>query len=556
VFLAFWGFSIVAVVYGFTNGNLENIAQPYDDVGNACGVPGPTLEFNYLFVTSPNIECFTNSNVTDCSKVISYKTTAVTEFCIPDVSDYMKGFNEKLKDLGSETLVQDISNSWMLFLICLGAAFLISALYCLLLEYCAGLIITILIVALLGGLITLGFLLKAEHDGIQSGERPGSDNKDFYKWGYIISWVLAGVLTCLVCCMWSRIVLAVKIIQATADFITDYQQVLLVPVLSIILFVAYISYWVYTGAYIFSTGKTEFVKGRAFGKIKWTDETRVFWYTHVFALFWKIAFILYLSNFVIGFIVVTWYFSADKHSIGSPFTYGYCLGLTKHIGSIALGAFLLAVIWSIQLILAYVQQKVEESGAAENTMVRWIMACLQCLVECFKRLIKFISKHAFIEIAINSCSFCGGAAAAMNLIISNAMRMGILHGICSICISFGTIAITTLTILTGYLLLRYVKRFDDAVTQLTSPLIIVGIIGYVVSKLFGYVFEVSSDAMIHCYLTEENETGSSGQQSEKLSKVIEDAKENHGHLLDNDPAPGYKVENKPKRAVYQDHDYQ
>jgi hypothetical protein len=505
---------------------------------------------------SEKIECFTNTNVTDCSKVFSYQTTAVAEFCIPDVSEYMNGFNDKLKDLGGETVVQDISNSWMLFLICLGAAFLISALYCLLLEYCAGLIITLLILALFGGLITLGFLLKGEYDGIQSGERPGSDNKDFYKWGYITSWGLAGLLGCLVCCMWSRIALAIKIIQATADFITDYQQVLLVPVLSTLMFVAYITYWVYTGAYIFSAGKTEFVKGRAFGKIIWSDETRIFWYTHVFALLWKTSFILYLSHFVIGFIVVTWYFSVDKHNIGSPFTHGYCLGLTKHVGSIAFGSFLLAAIWAVQMILAYVQQKVEESGAADNTVVRWIMICAQCLVDCFKRLIKFISKHAYFEIAIRSTNFCGGAATAMNLIISNAMRMGILHGLCSVVISFGTIAITTLTVLTGYLLIRYVKKFDDAVTQLASPLIIVGIIGYVVSKLFGYVFEVSSDAMIHCYLTEENETGSSGHQSEKLSKVIEDAKENHGNLLDNDPAPGYKVESKPKRAVYQDHDYQ
>ncbi len=41
IFLAFWGFSIVAAVYGVSNGNLENIAQPYDDVGNPRGVPSP-----------------------------------------------------------------------------------------------------------------------------------------------------------------------------------------------------------------------------------------------------------------------------------------------------------------------------------------------------------------------------------------------------------------------------------------------------------------------------------------------------------------------------------
>ncbi len=104
----------------------------------------------------------------------------------------MKGFNDKLKDLGGETVVQDISNSWPLFPDLSWRGVPDQRAVCLLLEYCAGPIIMILILALFGGLITLGILLKGEYDGIVSGERPGSDNKDFYKWGYIVSWVLAG----------------------------------------------------------------------------------------------------------------------------------------------------------------------------------------------------------------------------------------------------------------------------------------------------------------------------------------------------------------------------
>ena len=570
IFLIFWGVSTWGVIYGYSNGNLENIAQPYDDTGNACGVD-KILKWNYLFVTSPDnldlkkrhnvcttgcpkgesekIDCYTNSNVTDCSTLKSYATTAVSEYCIPDISKYMEGFNEKMKGLGAETVIQDISNSWVLFLICMAAAFFISLIYCFLLEYCAGLIITVLIIALFAGLATLGYFFKEEYEEIHSGQRPSSDSENFYYYLWIICWVLAGVLVCMVCCLWSRIVLAVQIIQATADFITDYQTVMLVPVFSVILFLGYITYWIWGGLNIFSVGWTEFVPGRAYGKMRWTNETKIFWYIHVFALFWNIAFITYLSYFVLSYITVSWYFSIDKYDIGSPFTIGYCLGLTKHVGSIAFGSLILAVIWSVQAVLAYIQQKMEESGAADNALIKCFIKIAMCLVECFKRLIKFISKHAFTEIAMRSTNFCGGAATSMGLIVSNMARMGILHGICELCISFGTIAITALTVLIGYLLLRYVEYFDNQVTQLASPLVIVFIIGYTVSQLFGHVFDVCSDAMIHCYLTEENESGNAGLHSEKLNKVIEEAREKNGHLLDNEPAPGYKVKQTDARKA-------
>ena len=563
VFLAFWVFSTIGVVYGVSNGNLENIAQPYDDVGNACGVPGPTLEFNYLFVTSPNsldltkrhnlcvkgcpksedekVLCYPNKNVTDCSQVKAYACSNIVEFCIPSAKDFIQGFNEKLKGIGSETAVEDISNSWDLFLICLVCAFVISAIYCYMLEYCAGLIITTLILTLFGGLIFLGFLLRKEYRQLDASERPSTDNKQVYYYGHILCWVLAGVLAVAVCCMFSRISLAIKIIQATADFITDYQTVLLVPILNIVLFVGYLSYWVYGGAHLWSTGKTEFVQGRPYGRVIWDSKTEMFWWTHLFALFWNVSFIMYLSNFVIGFVAVSWYFSEDKHDIGSPLTRGYLLGLTRHIGSVAFGSLILAVIWMVQTALAYLQQQVQQTGEADNSFVKLFIRMAQCLVACFERVVKFVSKHAFIEIAIRSTNFCGGAATAMSLIVSNMLRLGVLHGLCAIVISFGTIAITTVTVIIGWLFLRNVEYFDTKVTQDASPLIVIGIIGYFVSKLFGHVFDISSDAMIHCFLTEENESGMAGQKSEKLSKVIEDAKEKHGTLLEYEPAPGYNL---------------
>lgn len=122
-------------------------------------------------------------------------------------------------------------------------------------------------------------------------------------------WSLTAIALLAICCLWSRIRLAIQVIQATADFITDYQLVLLVPIINIVILLLFILYWLYSGAYIFSVGTPEYVEGRNYARVKWNGTTRTYWYVHLFSLLWNIGFITYLSHFVIIVVAATWYFA-------------------------------------------------------------------------------------------------------------------------------------------------------------------------------------------------------------------------------------------------------
>jgi hypothetical protein len=74
--------------------------------------------------------------------------------------------------------------------------------------------------------------------------------------------------------MWSRIKLAARIIQATADYITDIKRIIFVPVIMMIALMLYLAWWSYSGAYLFSVGETKHDPKLPWGDIKWTNFTK------------------------------------------------------------------------------------------------------------------------------------------------------------------------------------------------------------------------------------------------------------------------------------------
>ena len=72
-------------------------------------------------------------------------------------------------------------------------------------------------------------------------------------------------------CLFNRIKLAVKVIEAAADFVTDYKEIVLVPILLVIIAGIYSTYWIYGLAWIFSTGEVYHNPNYPWGKISWTD---------------------------------------------------------------------------------------------------------------------------------------------------------------------------------------------------------------------------------------------------------------------------------------------
>ena len=122
-----------------------------------------------------------------------------------------------------------------------------------------------------------------------------------------------------------------------------------------------------------------------------------------------------------------------------------------------------------------------------------IKAC-QCCLLCFERIIKFINKNAYIQIAIKGSHFCAACRDAFFLILRNTFLFAIAAGIGSMFIAFGRVFICTATVAAMYFALQ-----DQYPTELNSPygpLILIAIIAWVTGSMFMSVWGMATDSIL------------------------------------------------------------
>lgn len=69
-----------------------------------------------------------------------------------------------------------------------------------------------------------------------------------------------------------------------------------------------------------------------------------------------------------------------------------------HFGSIAFGAFLIALVQFIRIIFEYYRKQMEKADK-DNKVIKTILCLTSYLLDCLERFIKFISKNAYIQVS-------------------------------------------------------------------------------------------------------------------------------------------------------------
>jgi hypothetical protein len=93
-----------------------------------------------------------------------------------------------------------------------------------------------------------------------------------------------------------------------------------------------------------------------------------------------------------------------------------------HLGSIAFGAFLIAVITLIRIIFEYLFYLYLKHVDSQSCVYKCAKCYIRYILYLLDKYIKFITKNAFIQIALKNNSFCKAAWMSFCLIIRNAGR--------------------------------------------------------------------------------------------------------------------------------------
>lgn len=156
--------------------------------------------------------------------------------------------------------------------------------------------------------------------------------------------------------------MAIGVVQAAADFMTDTKRILLVPIIGFIIVVSFYALWICVAIYIYTIGEIKSTGGQG-RTVEWDSTTKKGWYYHFFGLFWINTMLDACTCFVIIVAVCTWYFSHGSEVEGEASVLkGLKWIFRYHCGSLALGSLILAIIQIIRFIFEYVRKKMEAAN--------------------------------------------------------------------------------------------------------------------------------------------------------------------------------------------------
>jgi len=221
-----------------------------------------------------------------------------------------------------------------------------------------------------------------------------------------------------------------------------------------------------------------------------------------FSYLWNAAFLIAVGQCTIAGAVGVWFFAThgEKLKVASVRT-GLKNCFRYHLGSLALGSFILALVQFIKYFCKYLE---EQAKAQKNRVMVIVFKILQYCLWCIEKCIKFLNKNAYIQIALMGKNFCVSAKNAFFLITRNFARFGIVASLGSVIHFLGFVFITAATASLGYFILQ---AMHSDVTPVI-PVLAYVMIGYLVSKLYMNVFGLAVDSILHCFIaTEEMNSG-------------------------------------------------
>ena len=85
---------------------------------------------------------------------------------------------------------------------------------------------------------------------------------------------------------------------------------------------------------------------------------------HLFGFLWLANFIIACQHMVIAGAVAGWYFTRDKSQLSLPIASSFWRLCRYHLGSVAFGSFIIALVQLIRFIMKYVEKKLSKKPGA------------------------------------------------------------------------------------------------------------------------------------------------------------------------------------------------
>lgn len=109
---------------------------------------------------------------------------------------------------------------------------------------------------------------------------------------------------------------------------------------------------------------------------------------------------------------VSWYFTNERpksffesdpgaHGGHDGFFHSIKILVRYHLGTVAFGSLIIALIRAVRLVLEYIDRKFKHE-IERSYVAKFIMCCCKCCLWCLEKIMKYINKNAYVPSRVNA----------------------------------------------------------------------------------------------------------------------------------------------------------
>jgi len=113
-----------------------------------------------------------------------------------------------------------------------------------------------------------------------------------------------------------------------------------------------------------------------------------------------------------------------------------------------------------RMVVQVIEKPLKSARENRNScMAKYCLTCSLGCLNCFEACLKFINRHAYVQIAMTGKGFCQSTRAAFYLILRNSLRFGTIHGLGALFVFVGQFFITFVSTFIGYVIIANAELF-------------------------------------------------------------------------------------------------
>jgi len=337
-----------------------------------------------------------------------------------------------------------------------------------------------------------------------------------------------------------RITLSIGVIEEASDCFLSLPKVVFLPIITFVLELPLVTYFVYSSLYILSMRTYEPDDDR----YVYNEALRTMLAFNAFGCMWTGYLLTSIQYTTIAGACSDWYYTFEKDGEREVALFSVERSLWRtmrySLGTMIFGSLLISVVVVAKWIATYFINQVM-AQSPENKVIQMLGHCLICVVSCIEKFVRFLGRLAYIECAIYGCNFCTGIYKASKRLLKNIVRFAFLSVFAHLMVFLGKVGVVVATVLICQIIMQREREAegDAAAGQSQTPYLPLagcGLAATVTVLLFMGVYETAIDTIMVCFLEDEAENDASGKPSfasgelagfMKNTKSISDAAEQY-----------------------------